>query len=84
MLGQFAITTSCLFFVVIFTAIDAILFGLGSIDRTWMPKADFNHLSWGYWMHVIGGFFAFISFVGLLSKYINDRDEDQYEKDEKY
>jgi len=62
------------YFVVLFSGIEAILFGLGSIDRTWMPKADFNVLSWGYWLHVLGGFFAFISVVALFCNWYNSDD----------
>ncbi|KAF6021006.1 pck [Bugula neritina] len=64
----------------IFSTIEAILFGMGSIDRTWMPKADFNILSWGYWLHVLGGFFTFISAVALFCNWFRRR-FDESEKD---
>ena len=56
------------------------MFGLGSLDRTWMPLVDFNILSWGYWLHVIGGFFAFISSVALFCNWLERRYEDENDK----
>jgi len=63
------------------SAIEAILFGLGSIDRTWMPKVDFNILSWGYWLHVLGGFFTFISSVALFCNWYHRRYDEMDSKD---
>ncbi|XP_067936139.1 uncharacterized protein [Watersipora subatra] len=63
------------------STIEAILFGLGSIDRTWMPKIDFNTLAWGYWLHVIGGFCTFISAVALFCNWFSRRYEELDDKD---
>lgn len=46
-----------------------------------MPKIDFNYLSWAYWLHVLGGFFAFISTVSLICNRMAEEDDfDQSEK----
>ncbi|XP_013418803.1 uncharacterized protein LOC106179632 [Lingula anatina] len=42
-----------------------IVFGALSGDRTWMPRPDFNYLSWSYAFAVLSGFVACFAGCGL-------------------
>ncbi len=46
------------FLIVTFELIALCIYGVYSQDRLWMPRPEFNYLSYSYWIEVGALFFA--------------------------
>ncbi|CAF4392140.1 unnamed protein product, partial [Rotaria magnacalcarata] len=72
----------------IFELIAIIIYGVRSQDRLWMPRPEFNYLSYSYWFEFAALVLALIACIAfaveiqfLRAPYVSDA-EDKQENDE--